>query len=527
MHAYTGDACSAGRPGCPVARRLARRADRRDGHPDGPGHQHASSSPAAEYRWQALTSRRRSAWRRGLAALPHRTLSARRRLQVSTRAVPGRRILETRSLAAEALAASARRTNDVAVPTDVTAGCCRSWSSLDSRSLSPRRVLRDLWDPIERTCDRLLTPVRSRTACGHFDPRCLCEHLTASARCERNSPWRPGAIGIRRAVGDSDEDFIRDRQTVRITSVAALGGLLFGYDSAVINNAVSIEGQFAINNFTLEFRGVGPAGRRRWSRDDGRRMADRIGRIAVMKIAAVAVLQRHPSFPGQRPRVHPRRVPHRRRHRRRRRVGHRAPYIAETSPPIRGRSGLAAAAGDRLGHLPVAGRGLLARPPCAAAPARTLWLGLEAWRWMFLMMMVPAHRVRRAGRTDSRGRPVIVANTAFPEARKVLTTLLGVKNLEITIDRASRHAQRGTSRPGGICASPGRPLRHRVGWPRPVDLPAVRRDRVIFYSRHAVGAVGFDEPVGHNPVITSVVNIGDDAHRDRADRQDRPETRCC
>ncbi|MGV7904286.1 MFS transporter, partial [Mycobacterium kansasii] len=41
-------------------------------------------------------------------------------------------------------------------------------------------------------------------------------------------------------------------RVVRIASVAALGGLLFGYDSAVINGAVAaLQDEFQINNVVL------------------------------------------------------------------------------------------------------------------------------------------------------------------------------------------------------------------------------------------------------------------------------------
>ncbi len=66
-------------------------------------------------------------------------------------------------------------------------------------------------------------------------------------------------------------------------------------------------------------------------------------------------------------------------------------YIAETSPPrIRGRLGLTATTGDRDGHFPVAGGRLSAGADWPAGRARSVWLGLEAWRWMFLVMAVPA-----------------------------------------------------------------------------------------------------------------------------------------
>ena len=46
-----------------------------------------------------------------------------------------------------------------------------------------------------------------------------------------------------------DDQFSSGRTAVRIASVAALGGLLFGYDSAVINGAVaSIQVHFGISN---------------------------------------------------------------------------------------------------------------------------------------------------------------------------------------------------------------------------------------------------------------------------------------
>src|ERR1700756_4135969 len=88
-----------------------------------------------------------------------------------------------------------------------------------------------------------------------------------------------------------DEDTSSGRSVVRIASVAALGGLLFGYDSAVINGAVaSIQKHFAIDNAALGFAVASALLGAALGAVTAGRIADRIGRIAVMKIAAALFL---------------------------------------------------------------------------------------------------------------------------------------------------------------------------------------------------------------------------------------------
>ena len=80
-------------------------------------------------------------------------------------------------------------------------------------------------------------------------------------------------------------------KAVRIASVAALGGLLFGYDSAVINGAVSaIQDDFGIDNATLGFAVASALLGAAAGAMTAGRIADKIGRLAVMKIAAVLFL---------------------------------------------------------------------------------------------------------------------------------------------------------------------------------------------------------------------------------------------
>src|SRR6201993_1856046 len=196
-----------------------------------------------------------------------------------------------------------------------------------------------------------------------------------------------GPPGDQDSIFEEDEEFTSGRSAVRIASVAALGGLLFGYDSAVINGAVSsIQEVFHIGDIKLGFATASALlGAAAGAMTPGR-IADRIGRIAVMKIAALFFLVSAIAT-GLAPNVWFVVVF--------RIVGGIgvgvasvvAPaYIAETSPrSIRGRLGslqqlaivsgifLSLAVDWALAHL-------------AGGANNELWLKLEAWRWMFLVM---------------------------------------------------------------------------------------------------------------------------------------------
>src|SRR6478735_1882663 len=97
-------------------------------------------------------------------------------------------------------------------------------------------------------------------------------------------------------VGDSAsgldyEESEHSGRVVRIASVAALGGLLFGYDSAVINGAVSaIQQTFHISNAALGFAVASALLGAAAGAMTAGRLADKIGRLAVMKIAALLFL---------------------------------------------------------------------------------------------------------------------------------------------------------------------------------------------------------------------------------------------
>ena len=75
---------------------------------------------------------------------------------------------------------------------------------------------------------------------------------------------------------------------VRIASVAALGGFLFGYDSAVINGAVgAVEDYFQADPAALGFAVASALIGAAAGALLAGRLADHLGRLSVMKIAAV------------------------------------------------------------------------------------------------------------------------------------------------------------------------------------------------------------------------------------------------
>jgi MFS transporter, SP family, sugar:H+ symporter len=309
----------------------------------------------------------------------------------------------------------------------------------------------------------------------------------------------------------TDHEFVSGRSAVRIASVAALGGLLFGYDSAVINGAVkSIQEHFHINDASLGFAVASALLGAALGAVTAGRIADRIGRLAVMKIAAALFLV---SAIGTGLAINVWLV-----------VVFRivggvgvgvasviAPaYIAETAPPsIRGRLGslqqlaivsgifLSLAVDWALAHL-------------AGGANNELWLKLEAWRWMFLVMAVPAIVYGVLAYTIPESPRYLVATHRIPEARKVLTTLLGAKNLEITITRIQETLRaekppswRDLRKPtGGVYGIVW------VGLGLSVFQQFVGINVIFYYSNVLWQAVGFGEGSSFTiTVITSVTNI--------------------
>ncbi len=208
--------------------------------------------------------------------------------------------------------------------------------------------------------------------------------------------------GAGETASEAREDNYRTGKVVGLAAVAALGGFLFGYDSAVINGAkAGVQDQFELGDNLL---GIGivvsiallGSAVGAWFAGS---LANKYGRRRVMIIAAslffVAAIGQAVPFSVFDLMVW-------------RFIGGAgigvasviAPmYIAEIAPAqLRGRLGslqqLAIVSGifaSALGNYLILNAAKGSGNPIADPESRTEWLfGLEAWQWMFLVMVIPA-----------------------------------------------------------------------------------------------------------------------------------------
>lgn len=187
-------------------------------------------------------------------------------------------------------------------------------------------------------------------------------------------------------------------------------------------------------------------------------------------------------------------------------------YIAETSPPrIRG---------GRLGSLQqlaiVSGIFLsfvvnwLLQHAAGGPPNKELWLHLDAWRWMFLAMAIPAVLYGTLAFTIPESPRYLVASHKIPEARRVLSMLLGEKNLEITISRIRETLEREDKPSWRDLRKPSGGLYGIVwvGLGLSIFQQFVGINVIFYYSNVLWQAVGFDaDQSAIYTVITSVVNV--------------------
>jgi SP family sugar:H+ symporter-like MFS transporter len=296
-----------------------------------------------------------------------------------------------------------------------------------------------------------------------------------------------------------------------LASVAALGGFLFGYDSAVINGAVKAIGShyhaaagtlgFAVASALLGAAvGALTAGR----------VADWFGRLWAMRVAAVLFLVSAvgTALASSLAMLIAFRV-----------VGGVgvgvasviAPaYIAEIAPArIRGRLGSLQQLAIVLGIF-VALLIDYVLATAAGSSEKNLALGLEAWRWMFLVMVIPAVIYGVGAFFIPESPRYLVVKDRLAEAGEVLRRVLGnidipgkVREIQLTMARQAKPRMRDLRGPAlGLL-----PIVW-VGIGLSVFQQFVGINVIFYYSSVLWQAVGFTEKDSLIiTVVTSVVNI--------------------
>lgn len=298
---------------------------------------------------------------------------------------------------------------------------------------------------------------------------------------------------------------------LRLAATAAMGGLLFGYDSAVINGAVdAIRQQFDVGPGPLGFAVAAALIGAAIGAFFGGRIADTFGRIPVMKVAAVLFLV---SAIGSA--VAPEIISL---------VAFRilgglgmgvasiiAPaYIAEVAPAhIRGRLGsmqqLAIVVGIFLSLLVNA---VLAG--IAGGAAEELWLGTPAWRWMLgiealpcLLYLVGAFLIPESPR-------YLVSRGRAEEATGVLASIRGITDAEGHVARIKQSLRSEKAPTFRDLRGPVAGLK-RVVWVG-IAIAVLQQfvgiNVIFYYSTTLWASVGFSESDSFAiSVFTSVVNV--------------------
>ncbi|WP_406720824.1 sugar porter family MFS transporter [Thioclava litoralis] len=314
-------------------------------------------------------------------------------------------------------------------------------------------------------------------------------------------------------MAEISDDGVMSGRLLMIACTAALGGFLFGYDSSIINGAVdAVRDGFGLSasgiGFTVSCALLGAmAGA--WYAGV---CSDRFGRVKTMIIASallsISALGSGLAF-GQLDLILWRFVGG---------IGVGfasviAPaYIAEVAPKDeRGRLGtmqqMAIVSGIFVALLVSA---IVAR--VAGGAAGTLWMGMEAWRWMFLSELIPAVLYGVLALRLPESPRYLVEKDRISEARDILETIVGVRRarLDSKIAKIRETMKREDSKSfrdltGGAFFF--RPIVW-VGILIAVFQQLVGINVIFYYSTTLWQSVGFQESDSFMiSVFSSVVNI--------------------
>jgi SP family sugar:H+ symporter-like MFS transporter len=298
---------------------------------------------------------------------------------------------------------------------------------------------------------------------------------------------------------------------IRMASVAALGGFLFGYDSAVINGAVTaISDRFSATGVSLGLTVSSTLVGAALGAVVAGRLADRFGRLAVMWLSAALFLLSAVGAAlafsllslavfrfiggvavGAASVIAP-------------------TYIAEIAPArMRGRLGSLQQLAIVLGIF-IALLADYAIAALAGGSDETWLLGLEAWRWMFLSMALPSLLYGGLALTIPESPRYLVARGHLDRARAVLRRLLGTADLDDKIERIRLTLVRETKPSVRDLRGPALGLLPIVwvGIGLSVFQQFVGINVIFYYSSVLWQAVGYTESNALLiTVITSVVNV--------------------
>jgi SP family sugar:H+ symporter-like MFS transporter len=320
-----------------------------------------------------------------------------------------------------------------------------------------------------------------------------------------------GPVSAASAAWTDEETAGATGTVIRLASVAALGGFLFGYDSAIINGALkAIREQFSAGPLALGLAVSSTLVGAALGAVVAGRLADRFGRLPVMWMSAALFLISALGS-GFAPSLFTLAVF--------RFIGGVAvgaasviapTYIAEIAPArMRGRLGSLQQLAIVLGIF-IALLVDYAIAAGAGGSEEPALFDLEAWRWMFLSMAVPAVLYGGFALTIPESPRYLVARGRLDRATAVLRRLLGPVNLaekieliRLTLVRETKPSMRDLRGPAfGLLSIVW------VGIGLSVFQQFVGINVIFYYSSVLWQAVGFSENDSLLiTVLSSVVNV--------------------